>query len=78
MATPSDPPKWFFAEAVRRPDTLDINLRVALRSHDGWVKVLDLTQDGWASTDRPTRRQLLENMQHNITLQLAELTLEET
>lgn len=78
MATPSDPPKWCFAEAVRSANSFDINLRVAVRAHDGWIKVLDFVQDGWTSTNLPTRRKLLENMQENIALELAKLTLEET
>ena len=73
-----DDPKWFFAEAMRAPDTMDMYLRVAIRGHEGWIKVLDLVQDGWSSAALPTRRQLLENMQENITLELAKLTLEET
>ena len=73
-----DDPKWFFAEAMRRPDTLDVNLRVAIRAHEGWIKVMDLIQDGWMTTELPTRRQVLENMRDNIALELAKLTLEET
>lgn len=70
--------KWFYAEAMRVPHTMDIQLRVALRAHEGWVKVLNFTYDGLIETNLPTRRQILENIQHNVTLQLAELTLEET
>lgn len=73
-----DDPKWVYSEAIRRPDTLDVKLRVAIRAHEGWIKVLDLNQDGWMSTELPTRRQVLENIQEQITIQLAELTLEET
>lgn len=73
-----DDPKWFFAEAMRRPDTLDVNLRVAIRAHEGWIKVMDLIQDGWMTTELPTRRQVLENIRETITIELAKLTLEET
>lgn len=78
MAMQNDTNRWIFAEAFRHPDSMDIQMRAAIKSVDGWVKVLDLMQDGFNSTSLPTRRQLLENIQHNVTLQLAELTLEET
>jgi len=72
-----DDPKWFYAEAMRRPDTLDIKLRVAVRGHEGWVKVMDLDQNMWETSNLPTCRQVLENIQETITLELAKLTLEE-
>lgn len=79
MATQSnDLPKWVYAEAMRDHNTMNIQLRVAVRAHEGWVKVMDFTNDGWTQTNLPTRRQILENIQHTITVQLAELTLEET
>ena len=71
-------PEWIYAEAMRRPDTLDVNLRVAIRAHEGWIKVMDLIQDGWMTTELPTRRQVLENIRETITIELAKLTLEET
>jgi len=70
--------KWVYSEATRAPDTLDIKMRVGIRAHDGWIVVLDLIHGGWLATGLPTRRQMLENMQQNITLELAKLTLEET
>ena len=73
-----DDPKWFFAEAMRRPDTLDIKLRVAIRAHEGWIKVMDLDQNMWETSNLPTRRQVLENIRETITIELAKLTLEET
>jgi hypothetical protein len=79
MATPSKPePHWVFSEAIHEVHTLDMKMRVAIRSDNGWVKVLDLTTDGWTQAIHPTKRQILENIHHNITIQLAELTLEET
>jgi hypothetical protein len=53
-------------------------MRVAILANDGWVKVLNIANDGWVSDDLPTRRQILENIQENITIELAKLTLEET
>jgi len=71
-------PHWTFSEALRDPHTMNMKMRVAIRSVNGWVKVLDLTTDGWNQAMLPTRRQILENIQYNTTIQLAELTLEET
>ena len=77
MAT-QNKPEWVYAEALRDHNSLDIKLRVALRADDGWVKVLDITTDGWTQDVPPTRRQMLENIKENITIELAKLTLEET
>lgn len=79
MAMPNkDDPKWFFAEAMRAPHSMDMVIRVAIRGHEGWVKVLDLVQDGWSSASLPTQRQILENIQETTAIELAKLTLEET
>ena len=71
-------PDWIYAEAMREASSLDMKMRVAVRANTGWVKVLDLTLDGWMQVMEPTRRQILENIQENITIELAKLTLEET
>jgi hypothetical protein len=70
--------KWVHVEASRDHHTFDIKMRIAVRSSDGWIQVLDIANDGWVSDSPPSRRQILENIHHNITIQLAELTLEET
>jgi hypothetical protein len=79
MAMQNNPEeKWVHVEASRDHHTFDIKMRIAVRSDNGWVKVLDLTTDGWTQAMHPTKRQILEDIQRNITIQLAELTLEET
>ena len=79
MATLNKPEShWVFSESLREPNTLDIKMRLAIRSDNGWVKVLDLTTGGWDQAMLPTRRQILENIQYNTTIELAKLTLEET
>lgn len=79
MATLNKPEShWVFSESLREPNTLDIKMRLAIRADNGWVKVLDLTTDGWNQAMLPTRRQILENIHENITIELAKLTLEET
>lgn len=75
METPN---KWVHYETYRSPDTMDLKMRLGVRGRDGWVKVMDLTTDGWLKTLPPTRRDMLENMRDNIALELAKLTLEET
>jgi hypothetical protein len=79
MAMQSNPrTDWVHIESIRDPSSFDIKMRVAILANDGWVKVLNIANDGWVSDDLPTRRQILENIQENITIELAKLTLEET
>lgn len=53
---------------------------LAVRARDGWVRLLHIPLDMWMNegTLYATRRQLLEELQTNITLELAKVTLEET
>ena len=69
--------RWAVVEETRDVDSLDIHFRIAVRTLDGWVRVMDITNAGFVSEVPPTRRRVLEDIQRNITMQLAELTLEE-
>lgn len=77
MATLNNQPRWVHVESVRRPDVLGINLRVAIRAHEGWIPVLDFMHDELSETELPTSRQVLENIQETVAIALAKLTLEE-
>jgi hypothetical protein len=78
MATPNNFEKrWAVVEEIRAVNSLDVRFRIAVRALDGWVHVMDITNAGYVATVPPTRRRVLEDIQRNITMQLAELTLEE-
>lgn len=83
MAMLNNPmPYWLVAEQREDFRTMKHDVKVAIRCREGYVHVLNVPVDldfmGHRMHLPLTKRELLEEIHENITVQLARLTLEET
>lgn len=75
-------PEWFVAEAYRVHTASSWHFRCGVRCRDGDLKILDIPVNQLVSLGRRarialTKRQVLEELQSRVAVELARLSLEE-